>query len=170
MRSRRILFTAKTIMKMQPPILTMLPPEAVPPAIPVEHAWRLAPTTHGAAPADVLTSIWRDMREEPRTLITSTPDTRHLIAVSIRAATLSLETGGRTVMKGRIPPGMVQVTGPGESSRMRCNGPCEMLHIYVSRDSLQQCWHDADARRQPACPGFRTNQVIGTGTSNSYAQ
>jgi AraC family transcriptional regulator len=137
---------------------------ATPVAIPFERSWRVLPCI-ADGPADVMVSIWRDMREEPRTLVASTPDAWHLIAVSIRAATLSLEVDGRAAMSGRIRPGMVQITSPGQRSRLDCTGPCEMLHIHVSRDRLQRCWEDAEVphavklSRPPYDMGYRDGDI-----------
>jgi AraC-like DNA-binding protein len=77
---------------------------------------------------------------------------------------LSFLRGGDSLRSQDVGPGVLQVTGPGQSAKVTNHGPCDVLHLYVQTGLLRECaeWRRGEPRRDIVMrdPWFSHDPVI----------
>jgi AraC family transcriptional regulator len=67
---------------------------------------------------------------------------RHTIGINLKSTALTYQSG-KMFYDGKVTPGAVHVTSPGESSTVVFHSPCDVLHLYVPQQLLAQHYHEA---------------------------
>jgi AraC family transcriptional regulator len=63
----------------------------------------------------------------------------YTIAIALRHMSVAFFASGRPIHDGRVLPGMLQVSAPGEKVRAIFRGPYDMLHLHVSHTLVAEC-------------------------------
>lgn len=130
-----------------------------------EACWR-RPTGIGGdrpAPAKVLASRWRASESGQREVSATGPAGYHTIAIALRHMSLAFTANGRLLHDGRVVPGMVQVSRPGERVGAMFDGAFDLLHLFVSDTLLAECREaigDLDGQVELQDPTFAQDAVI----------
>lgn len=109
-----------------------------------ETAWRCAeaPAVAGAASpmAKLSLSRWTlDTASADR--FESRDETGcHTIAVNLKSSDVTFRHESRVIWDGPVMPGVTQVTQPGQQVSVIFRAPCDVLHLYASRDLLRECY------------------------------
>jgi len=129
-----------------------------------EASWRRPAGLRGeGAAARVLASRWRGPDAGRREVSATGLLGHHTIAIALRHMRLAFTAQGRLVHEGRVAPGMVQVSRPGDRVGATFEGAFDLLHLFVSEGLLAEC-REATGLGGPAAlrdPGFAQDAVIG---------
>ncbi len=130
-----------------------------------ETVWRRPAGLDGDRPASakVLASRWRGAEPGPREVSATAPAGYHVIAIALRHMSLAFTVHGRLIHDGRVMPGMIQVTRPGERVAAAFDGAFDLLHLFVSDSLLAECREaigDPDSEAGLPDPGFVQDAVI----------
>jgi AraC-like DNA-binding protein len=116
--------------------------------IAAENCWRgpgLAESTRAVLTERVVVSRWtRQGIEAVEHAHQSTGD-HHTIGINLRSTALTYRSG-RMLYEGKVTPGAVHVTNPGQSATAVFHTPCDVLHLYVPQRLLVQHYHEAFGR------------------------
>jgi AraC family transcriptional regulator len=86
--------------------------------------------------AEITLSRWTATRGKERTEYATTPDDCHVVALSLRATSMSLWTQSKPLFEGSVPPGTILVSAPGQQLRARVTPPFDFLHLHVGNRFL----------------------------------
>jgi AraC family transcriptional regulator len=113
-------------------------PDEVEGAIFAETRWREPKEEPSAATAgaEIALSRWTATRGKERTEYATTPDDCHVVALSLRATSMSLWTESKPLFEGLVPPGTILVSAPGQQLRARVAPPFDFLHLHVGNRFL----------------------------------
>jgi len=135
--------------------LTLLPEAAVDAVtkcrvspIGIEHQWR-CPTDDQAdarLQTNILVSRWT--RNDTQPLKAANPGTagRHCIATNLKCTSLTFAHAGRTLVRGRVTAGAVQVTAPDVPCSAVFESAADALHLFVPQQVLGECFEDMFGR------------------------
>lgn len=106
-----------------------------------ETSWRQPKGLGGLAIGSVtaLASRWRGASPGLREESVTTPSAHHTVAIALRHMKLSFAVEGRLVHEGRVTPGMVQVSRPGERAAALFDGAFDSLHLFVPAALVAEC-------------------------------
>jgi len=102
--------------------------------LPRESDWRCFRADEDVLGREIFVSRWLDEGSHPRCEAAVAPDDRWVLSVSLRTARVRFKRGALTLVEGRMPPGMLHVTGPGQTLQADFVGPCDFLHFYLAAD------------------------------------
>lgn len=127
--------------------LTLLSPAAMPRVSPIaiEARWRLPeqPVVHLAM------SRWLHHGDAPLEVNHDGTGDLHCIGLNLRCAQLAFHHAGRTLLHGRVPAGIVQVTAPGVRVGAVFESALDVLHLFVPHAVLAECYEDLFQRAHP---------------------
>lgn len=107
-------------------------------AIFAEARWREPKEKPSAAGSEITLSRWAAMRGEERTESATTPNHCHVVALALRASSMSLWTQSKPVFEGSVLPGTILVSAPGHQLRTRVSPPFDFLHFHVANHFLRE--------------------------------
>lgn len=125
-----------------------------------EAIWRHPP---GRPTAKVLASRWRGSEAGRREVSAISLAGHHTIAIALRHMSLAFSVEGRLLHDGRLLPGTVQVSRPGERVGAIFEGAFDVLHLYVPAALLAECHvaiGDPEGRVELESIGFVQDTVI----------
>jgi AraC-like DNA-binding protein len=105
-------------------------------AIFAEARWREPKEKPSPAGSEITLSRWAATRGEERTENATTPNHCHVVALALRAASMSLWTQSKPVFEGSVLPGTILVSAPGQQLRVRVTPPFDFLHFHVANRFL----------------------------------
>lgn len=105
-------------------------------AIFAEARWREPKEKPCAAGPEITLSRWTAMRGMERTECATTPNDCHVVALALRATSMSLWTQSKPLFEGSVPPGTILVSAPGQQLRARVTPPFDFLHLHVANRFL----------------------------------
>jgi AraC family transcriptional regulator len=105
-------------------------------AVFAEARWREPKEKPSAAGSEITLSRWAAMGGEERTESATTPNHCHVVALALRATSMSLWTQSKPVFEGSVLPGTVLVSAPGQQLRARVTPPFDFLHLHVANGFL----------------------------------
>jgi AraC family transcriptional regulator len=114
------------------------------PALPLiqdEPRWRkpLALERVANGQAKVVISRWTALDNEVHDATAEVASHYHTVAIALRHMNVAFFASGRPIHDGRVLPGMLQVSGPGDKVRAIFRGPYDMLHLHVSQALVADC-------------------------------
>lgn len=127
-----------------------------------EEDWRRPPGLGRDPWAKLLASRWRGGGATRKEVAATVPAGFHLVAIALRHMSLALAVEGRLLHEGRVVPGTVQVSRPGERTSASFDGAFDLLHLFVSDALLAECRASGGAHGQAglATTGFVQDAVI----------
>ncbi|BCQ27351.1 helix-turn-helix domain-containing protein (plasmid) [Caballeronia sp. NK8] len=111
-----------------------------PPLIGLEDRWRQPDT--GARPGQITMSRWMHHGESPLEASNDGNATFHCISLNLKCASLIFHHAGRRLLHGRLPAGVVQVTAPATRVSAVFESAMDVLHLFVSQQTLAECYED----------------------------
>jgi AraC-like DNA-binding protein len=114
----------------------------------VEHQWRTPADDDADARqlGNILVSRWTRNDTQPIEVVNPGSKTDHCIAMNQRCTSLAFSHAGKTLLRGRVTAGAVQITAPD----VRCSAVFEsagdVLHLFVSQQVLGECFEDTFGR------------------------
>ncbi|WP_144149125.1 helix-turn-helix domain-containing protein [Paraburkholderia sp. BCC1884] len=118
-------------------------------SIGMEHAWR-DPSHEGHAAAsqrsNILVSRW--IRNDGGSLEVINPGNtaHHCIAMNLKCTSLSFAHAGRTLVRGRVTAGAIQITAPSVPCSAVFESAADVLHLFVSQQVMGECFEDTFGR------------------------
>lgn len=91
----------------------------------------------------ILVSRWRGMDAGTHEVTAESGDSHHMIAIALRHMDVAFFLTGCPIHDGRVSPGMLQVSGPGEKRHAIFRGAYDMLHLHLSRGLVAECLEQA---------------------------
>src|SRR3954452_6576003 len=113
-------------------------PVEVDDAIFAETRWRQPKPGAVIAGSEVTLSRWTASGGKERTECATTPDHCHVVALALRATSMSLWTASKPLFEGSVPPGTILVSAPGQQLRIRVTPPFDFLHLHVDNGFLSE--------------------------------
>jgi AraC-like DNA-binding protein len=115
--------------------------------------------------AQVVVSRWNATSSDVREVAAESGDSHHTIGIALRHMDIAFFVGGRAIHDGRVLPGMLQASGPGEKLRAIFRGTYDVLHLHVSRALVANCLEQAGGYSHSgevglADPRFSQDSVI----------
>lgn len=112
-----------------------------------ETQWREPSGANGdALESKVIASRWTLTQPSVVDAENETPDDRHVIGINLRHTQIEFSVEGRTLISGRLIPGMMHVVAPGRRCAARFQAPADVLHLQVSQQMLTECFENASGR------------------------
>jgi AraC family transcriptional regulator len=110
-------------------------------------------------------SRWRAVTSGVHEVTADSGDSHHTIGIALRHMDVAFFLAGRPIHDGRVLPGMLQASGPGEKLRAVFRGAYDVLHIHLSRVLVAECLEQAEGYPHPgdiglADPRFSQDPVI----------
>lgn len=128
-----------------------------------EASWR-RPAGLGRDPsAKVIASRWRGCGTPRKEVSAAGPAGHHVVAIALRHMSLAFTANGRLLHEGRVMPGTVQVSRPGERVGASFDGAYDLLHLFVSDALLTECREaigDPEGQVELESTGFVQDAVI----------
>jgi AraC-like DNA-binding protein len=84
------------------------------------------------------------------------PSARFVLAVSLRAVRARIWSDDRLAFDGRLTPGTLWLTAPGEAVAAEFEGPCAFVHVHIAQDD----WRTWLASFGQAAAGVRPEPVL----------
>jgi AraC-like DNA-binding protein len=75
--------------------------------------------------------------------VAQSASSHYTIAINLRATRLTFRNASRPVFSGVAMPGAMQVTRPGTVVQAAFEGACDVLHLFVARRTIAECYEDA---------------------------
>jgi AraC-like DNA-binding protein len=114
----------------------------------MEHHWRCPceDTADIDPPGTILVSRWTRHDTQPIEVDNPGSATHHCIAINLKCTSLRFTHAGRTLVRGRVTAGAIQVTAPQVPCSATFEAPGDVLHVFVSQQVLSECFEDAFGR------------------------
>lgn len=103
-----------------------------------EPCWRYYRAGEQSPPREILVSRWVDDRRAVRREQAVAPDDRYVLSIALRSTKLRFTRGPLTLTEGRMPAGMIHVTGPAQKLEAEFHEPCDFVHFYVAEDYVSR--------------------------------
>jgi AraC family transcriptional regulator len=112
--------------------------------IETEHLWREPgdEVEDSRECGNILVSRWTLNDAQPRQVVNSGSDVHHCIAMNLKCTSLTFSHAGKTLVRGRLAAGAVQITGPYVPCSAVFESPGDVLHLFVSQQVLGECFED----------------------------
>ena len=125
------------------------PIPAIIPATPFIHdepLWRRPAALDRLATGQSRTVVsrWCGTGSGIREVTAQAGDFHHTIGIALRHMDIAFLVAGRPIHDGRVLPGMLQASGPGEPLRAVFRGPYDMLHLHLSQGLVAECLEQAE--------------------------
>jgi AraC family transcriptional regulator len=125
------------------------PTPAITPATPFIHdesLWRQPAALDRLATGQsrAVVSRWRAAGGGVREVTAESGDFHHTIGIALRPMDVAFLVDGRPVHDGRLLPGMLQASGPGEKLRAVFRGAYDVLHLHLSSGIVAECLEQAE--------------------------
>ena len=104
-----------------------------------EPCWRYYRTGEDAPERNIVASRWADDRRSWRREQAIAPEDRYVLSIALRSTKLRFTRGALTLTEGRMPAGMIHVTGPAQKLEAEFHEPCDFVHLYVAEKYVAQC-------------------------------
>ena len=137
------------------------------PLIHDEPRWRTPPALDRVANGQsrVVVSRWAALENEICDVTAEVAGSYHTIAIALRHMNLAFFLSGRPIHDGRVLPGMLQVSGPGEKARAIFRSSYDVLHLHISDALVAECLAQARGYANPGeirlvDPRFSPDPVI----------
>jgi AraC-like DNA-binding protein len=104
-----------------------------------EPHWRCYGAGDATPERNIVASRWADERSSLRREQASAPEDRYVLSVALRSTKLRFTRGALTLAEGRMPAGMIHVTGPAQKLEAEFHEPCDFVHLYVAEKYVAQC-------------------------------
>ena len=116
--------------------------------IAVEHQWRIAGDDNAGTRqrSPILVSRWTRNDAQPLEVVNPGSAALHCIAMNLRCTSLTFVHDGRTLVRGRVTAGAVQITAPEVPCSAVFESPGDVLHLFVSQQVLGECFEDIFGR------------------------
>lgn len=112
--------------------------------IAVEHQWRNPGSDHADArqQSTILVSRWT--RNDAQLLEVVSPGNAalHCVAMNLKCTSVTFAHAGRTLVRGRVTAGAVQITAPEVPCRAVFESPGDVLHLFVFQQVLGECFEN----------------------------
>jgi len=114
----------------------------------VEHQWRCPreDALNAQEPGGILVSRWTRHDVQPFEVANPGSATHHCIAMNLKGTSLQFVHAGRTLVRGRVTAGAVQITAPEVPCSATFEAPGDVLHLFVSQQVLSECFEDTFGR------------------------
>ena len=130
-----------------------LAPDIIPaaPFIHDEPQWRRPAALDRLAKGQSKTVVsrWRAVTSGMQEVTVESGDCHHTIGIALRHMDIALFLAGRPIHDGRVLPGMLQASGPGEKLRAIFRGAYDVLHLHLSRGLVTECLEQAEGHPHP---------------------
>jgi AraC family transcriptional regulator len=105
-----------------------------------EPEWRRPFALPGllAFDAKPIASRWLDVESRKQAVSECIEGNYHTIAIALRSVEVSMSIDGRKVIDGWLTAGMAQISGPYQKVDAIFRGPCDMLHLHMPNDALNE--------------------------------
>jgi len=113
-----------------------------------EHQWR-CPTdedTGAHERGNILVSRWTRHDTQPIAVVNPGSVAHHCVAMNLKCTSLTFSHADRTLVRGRVTAGAVQITAPEVACRAVFEAPADVLHLFVSQQVLGECFEDTFGR------------------------
>lgn len=117
-------------------------------AIGAEHQWR-DPADVGRdvdLQSDILVSRWTRNDFGPLEVTNPGSTDHHCIAMNLKCTSLTFNHAGRTLVRGRVAAGAVQITAPNVPCSAVFESAADVLHLFVPKQVLDECFEDTFGR------------------------
>ncbi|MFM0125757.1 AraC family transcriptional regulator [Paraburkholderia sp. RL18-101-BIB-B] len=124
---------------------TPTPQHRIAEPIAAEDCWRgplLPEATQTVLTDRVFVSRWRRQDTEPVEYTSQGTDDHHTIGISLKSMALTYRSG-IMLYDGKVTPGAIHVTNPGQSATVIFHSTCDVLHLYVPQRLLVQHYQEA---------------------------
>ncbi|EIF33180.1 DNA-binding domain-containing protein, AraC-type [Burkholderia sp. Ch1-1] len=114
----------------------------------MEHQWR-CPGDEAADTAqrgNILVSRWTRNDTQPIEVVNPGSAACHCFAMNLKCTSLTFSHAGRTLVRGRVTAGALQITAPEVACRAVFESPGDVLHLFVSQQVLSECFEDTFGR------------------------
>lgn len=114
-------------------------------SIAMEEYWRRPTTTPAESSPDnssVLVARWTCMTGGAGELHNDRCLPYHTVGINLRRTSLVFAQAGYTLHDGPLVPGVVQVAAPGAFTRALFREPCDVLHLFIPQQVLEDCFED----------------------------
>jgi AraC family transcriptional regulator len=119
-------------------------------SIDVEHHWR-CPGNGWPEPVhnegNVLVSRWTRYDDGPVEVVSGGHAAYHCVGLNLKCTAVTFTHADRTLIRGRLTAGWVQVTAPGVPVSAVFQSPSDVLHLFVSQQVLAECFDDLFGRQ-----------------------
>ncbi|WP_244831251.1 helix-turn-helix domain-containing protein [Caballeronia sp. TF1N1] len=114
----------------------------------MEHAWRTPPDDAASSRprGGILLSRWTCNDKSPVEVASVESATHHCIALSLKCTSLTFSHAGKTLVRGRVAAGAVQITAPDVRCSAVFESPADVLHLFVGQQVLSECFEDMFGR------------------------
>ena len=123
-------------------------PDIIPaaPFIHDEPLWRrpVALDRLATGQSSTVVSRWRAASSGVREVTAESGDFHHTIGIALRHMDVAFLVAGRPIHDGRVLPGMLQASGPGEKLRAVFRGAYDVLHLHISQGLVAECLEQAE--------------------------
>lgn len=116
--------------------------------IAMEHQWR-SPVNDDADARQrgtILVSRWTRNDTQPLEVVNPGSATHHCIAMNLKCTSLTFSHAGKTLVRGRVTAGALQITAPDVRCSAVFESPGDVLHLFVSPQVLGECFEDTFGR------------------------
>ena len=94
--------------------------------------------------SSAIVSRWRAAGGGVREVTAESGDCHHTVGIALRPMDVAFLVDGRPVHDGRLLPGMLQASGPGEKLRAVFRGAYDVLHLHLSPGLVAECLEQAE--------------------------
>ncbi|MGF6773731.1 AraC family transcriptional regulator [Paraburkholderia sp. GAS199] len=110
----------------------------------MEHQWRCPSDAEADARqrGNILVSRWTRNDAQPVELVNPGSASHHCIALNLKCTSLTFAHAGRTLVRGRVTAGAVQITAPDVACSAVFESAGDVLHLFVSQQVLSECFED----------------------------
>lgn len=113
-----------------------------------EHEWRCPGNEDADARerGNILVSRWTRGVTQPLEVVNPGSVAHHCIAMNLKCTSLTFSHAERTLVRGRVTAGAVQITAPQVPCRAVFESSGDVLHLFVSQHVLGECFEDTFGR------------------------
>ncbi|ASW02591.1 helix-turn-helix domain-containing protein [Paraburkholderia aromaticivorans] len=113
-----------------------------------ENQWRCPVDEDAGARqrGNILVSRWTRNDTQALEVVNPGSAAHHCIAMNLKCTSLTFSHAGRTLVRGRVTAGALQITAPGVACRATFESPGDVLHLFVSQQVLGECFEDTFGR------------------------
>lgn len=113
-----------------------------------ERRWRCPGDDQAGArqPGGLVVARWLHHGERPLEVSHPGQAGHHCIALSLKCTHLTFAHAGKTLARGRVAAGTLQITAPGVPCHALFESPGDVLHLFVENAVLGECYEDLFGR------------------------